>query len=86
MKRLALSILLLAGCSTAAFAEPPAQPVHMPVERTVKLTDDEINVTIQMMDECVRAKGLLCAEAAIVMAKKLRAAQQPEAPKAPPKK
>jgi hypothetical protein len=87
MKRFALSILSLAACSTGAFAEPPAQSVHMPVERTVKLTDAEIDVTIQMLDECVKAKGLLCAEAATVMARKLRATQHPETPKAlPPKK
>lgn len=80
--------LLLSMCfSTAAFAAPLPPATAAPVERTVKLTDAEIEVTIQMMDECVKAKGLLCAEAATVMAKKLRAAQHPTpAVKEPPKK
>lgn len=53
----------------AAAEAPPAQ-----VNRTIQMTDEEIRVTIQMLDECVKAKGMLCAEPAVTITRKLQAA------------
>jgi hypothetical protein len=54
----------------AAGAEaPPAQ-----VNRTIQMTDEEIRVTIQMLDECVKAQGMRCAEPAVTITRKLQAA------------
>lgn len=54
--------------------------------REVVLTDQEIDATISMMEECVKAKGFGCADAAVYMRNKLNDARKPKAPSpaAPP--
>jgi hypothetical protein len=43
--------------------------------KRIELTDEEIRVLLGMIDVAVRSRGLEAAEAAIVLAKKLQAAE-----------
>jgi len=83
MKRLLLAGAFALILPAAAIAQNNAALTAPPVERTIKLNDAEIDTTVQMLDACVKALGLNCAEAASTITKKLRAAQQPPAHPAP---
>ena len=58
---------------TPRASTPPADTPPPPMQRALMLTDEEIRVTIQMLDECVKAKGMFCAEPAVAITKKLQA-------------
>ena len=86
MRWLAPFVLTLAVAGTAAAQQPPQRMAPPPAvgaevpARPVYLTDEEIKATIAMLDECVKAKGLACAEPALVIRQKLLAplAQDPK--------
>lgn len=65
MMRLVLATIALLIAASGAMAQSPSRAVY--------LTEEEIKATIAMLDECVKAKGLACAEAALVIRQKLLA-------------
>lgn len=89
--------LVAVGVATVAFAQSPsppprpsassdvpAPPPPSPGIRPVMLTDQDIQIIVAMSEECVKAKGFLCAEAALSIKKKLEDSARPTPPPPPP--
>ena len=46
--------------------------------KSIDFTDNELNILVQLLDIAVKAQGLNVAEAAVVLARKVAAVNQPE--------
>lgn len=93
---LTVGVALMVLGTAVAFAQtpapsrtPPPPPdsaaASMPSGRPIVLSDQEIAIIIAMGEECVKAKGYQCAEAALMIKKKLEDSARPAPPMpAPP--
>lgn len=69
----------------ASNTPPPSAAPAAPTSRPIMLTEQDIQIIIAMSEECVKAKGFQCAEAALMIKRKLETPAPAAPPPAPPK-
>lgn len=76
-----VAVLGLGGVAIAQSPTPVAPPPASPASplKTVQMSEDDIKVTIIMIDECIKAKGRQCVDPGMMIIRKLEAALGPPA-------